>query len=835
MKKLIFTIFISVFFNSLLFSQAAILWEETYGGSYPDEANSSVLTNDGGYALLGSSWSNNGDVSGNHGGEDIWVVKLNQNAQIEWEKCLGGSSTEAGNSIQQTNDNGFIIVGYTISNDGDVSGLHGHYDAWVVKLDQNGNIEWQRCYGGSSFDEVHSILQTNDEGYIMSGSSASNDGDVSGNNGEHDAWVVKIDQTGAIEWQNCYGGSGSDGMYQIVQTNDNGFIMTGVSNSIDGDVSGNQGEYDIWLMKIDQDGNMDWQKCFGGSGEEFGRAIQQTNDGGYVFIGYTNSNNGDISGNHGNIDIWIVKLNQTADIEWQKCLGGSGEERGYSIHQENDGGYIISGHTYSNDGDVTNNYGSFDIWLVKLNQNGILEWQKNYGGSSDDRSYSIHITGDEYVVTGYTNSNDGDISNNNGSSDFWIFGLCQPSPLSLELSNPNNYCYYTLEANGGFSSYEWSTGESSQSIDVTEGGTYYLTAINSNGCPSEAEITIADPEPIPIEIQISDDNYCYSTELTAIGDFNSYLWNTGETDQVITISEGGDYSLVATGIMGCQSTAEISAPSPAEPFNEAEICMVTLNPESNKNIIIYEPFYNVGVDSVRLYRLNNQTSEYIWMGSRHIQGSSVFIDYASNPSQQSEQYKIAIRDTCGKLSELSSVHRTILLQANTGINGEVNLFWNAYEGLTYPNFGIYRKQAGGDYFLIANVPNNIYTFIDTYPPSGELEYQIRVEKDYSCYPVKDSYSFSGSNPVTMNPVGTHSLLLDDIKIMPNPFSDRITINRDHSTKDLDIELLDIYGRVLANHELYIGEESTEIPTKSLAKGVYYLRFDHHTSKQVIKQ
>jgi hypothetical protein len=151
--------------------------------------------------MVGQSYSNDGDVSGNHGGNgDAWIVKLNSIGEIQWQKCLGGSNLDIAGAIQPTSDDGYVMAGYTHSNDGDVSGNHGgNDDAWVVKLNSTGEIQWQKCLGGSGDDQAFDIQPTADGGYIMVGQSSSNDGDVSGNHGGNgDAWIVKLNSTGEI-------------------------------------------------------------------------------------------------------------------------------------------------------------------------------------------------------------------------------------------------------------------------------------------------------------------------------------------------------------------------------------------------------------------------------------------------------------------------------------------------------------------------------------------------------------------------------------------------------------------------------------------------------------
>jgi hypothetical protein len=355
-----------------------IEWQRSLGGSNQDGAYSIQKTKDGGYIVAGYSHSINGDVSGRHTGYDCWIVKLNASHNIEWQKCLGGSNDEMAYSVQQTKDGGYIVAGYTNSIDGDVRGRHdvrgrrAGYDCWVVKLDMVGNIEWQKCLGGSSDDVARSIQQTKDGGYIVAGLACSDDGDLSGNHGGYtgtaDLWVVKLDTGGNIEWQKCLGGSNEDGANSIQQTKDGGYIIAGYTHSIDGDVRGRHTGYDCWVVKLDADGNKEWQKCLGGSADDSAESIQQTSDGGYIVAGNTSSNNGDVRGNHGMQDAWVVKLNDGGNIEWQKCLGGSADDSAESIQQTSDGGYIVAGYTSSKNGDVGDNRGGLDYWVVKLSE-----------------------------------------------------------------------------------------------------------------------------------------------------------------------------------------------------------------------------------------------------------------------------------------------------------------------------------------------------------------------------------------------------------------------------------------------------------------------------------
>ncbi len=421
---------------NLLMAQAPLLeWQGTYGGTGPDVAIEIQPTTDGGYIVTGYSNSdNNGDVTGNHGVTDFWVVKIDNTGTIQWQKSLGGSGQDHGQSGQQTADGGYIIGGYTTSNDGDVIGFNGGHDFWAVKLDSNGNIEWQNPLGGSVDDYGREIKQTADGGYIMIGFTYSNNGDVSGNHGEADYWVVKLDASGAIQWEKTLGGTSTDEGDSIQQTADGGYIATGHSFSSDGDVtSGNQGLRDYWVVKLDSNGTIEWENSMGGSATDYGWHIIQTTDGGYIVAGDTSSDDGDVTGHQGISDYWVVKLNSTGDIQWEKTLGGSLDDEAKSIRQDTDGGYLVAGISGSMDGDVSGNIGGPDFWVVKLDPNGNLLWEKSLGGSSNEGAEGIQLTSDGgYIVAGYTASNDGDVSGNHGNLDFWV------TKLSGSLGSPEN-------------------------------------------------------------------------------------------------------------------------------------------------------------------------------------------------------------------------------------------------------------------------------------------------------------------------------------------------------------------------------------------------------------
>ena len=414
------------------------------GGSGTDVANSIQQTTDGGYIVAGySDSSNSGDVNGTTNGQsDYWVVKLAINGNIEWHKLLGGTGSDQATCIQQTTDGGYIVSGFSSSSDsGDVSATsNGFRDYWVVKLDSNGNAEWDNLLGGSDIDEATSIQQTTDGGYIVSGwSQSSNSGDVSEtSNGSRDYWVVKLDSNGNLEWENLLGGCGFDEATSIQQTTDGGYIVVGHStSSLSGDVAdennGSGFTRDYWVVKLDSNGNVEWENLLGGNGSDEANSIQQTTDGGYIVAGFSSSSlNGDVNdATNGGTDYWVVKIDNNGNVEWENLLGGSDVDAATSAQQTTDGGYIVAGSSRSsNSGDVNDiTNGLTDYWVVKLDSNGNVEWENLLGGGGFDEATSIQQTTDGgYIVAGYsTSSLSGDVTDEtNGSgfaTDYWIIKL----------------------------------------------------------------------------------------------------------------------------------------------------------------------------------------------------------------------------------------------------------------------------------------------------------------------------------------------------------------------------------------------------------------------------
>jgi len=402
-----------------------ILWQRTIGGSEDETLYNIKQTPDGGYIVGGASRS---DISGDktdasNGFFDIWIVKADAEGNIEWQNSIGGNALDDLHSIELTPDGGFIACGESTS---DISGdktenSRGLDDYWIVKLDASGNVEWDKTIGGSDSESFPQIRVSNDS-YLISGDSWSNiSGDKTENAiGEDDYWLLKLDLSGNIIWQKTIGGSSYDTFSTMALTLDGGCILGGYSDS---NISGNKtenskGGFDFWIVKLDSSGDIVWDKTIGGSGTDVLNSIAQTLDNGFLLSGRSSS---DISGDktensEGESDFWIVKLASNGTIEWQNTIGGNDIDQAYSANQTSDGGYILGGFSRSTiSGDKTENgQGNFDCWLVKINNVGIIEWQNTIGGSEIDGITSVMQSSDgSYILGGNSQSNiSGDKSEN---------------------------------------------------------------------------------------------------------------------------------------------------------------------------------------------------------------------------------------------------------------------------------------------------------------------------------------------------------------------------------------------------------------------------------------
>ena len=434
MKRNILTSLVLVLITISLYAQDPnILWQRTLGGSAEEYLSSIIKTSDGGFIVGGRSDS---DISGDklensRGGNDYWVLKADSNGIIEWQKTLGGNEDDRLNSIFQTSDGGYILAGLSASGiSGDkTEASKGGSDYWIIKLNASGNIEWQKTLGGDGGDNATDILQTLDGGYLVIGNSTSS---ISGdrtiyNSDMQDVWILKLNSTGNINWQKAFS--------LVDYTYSAGLDFTADGGYIIGFFHSEQNLYGAW--KIDSLGNRLWEKWYGGGPITFMTDIKQTNDSGYILTGFSDSEAGGIkSEDSQSFDYWIIKVDQDGEVEWENTIGGAFGEGCYTTLQSSEGGYFVTGYSDSPiSGDKTENSigNSSDYWIIKLNEQGIIEWQNTIGGTDSERiPFGTQLNDGSYIVGGQSESNiSGDkTENSRGGYDFWIIKHAQT--LGLE-------------------------------------------------------------------------------------------------------------------------------------------------------------------------------------------------------------------------------------------------------------------------------------------------------------------------------------------------------------------------------------------------------------------
>lgn len=334
------------------------MWVKTYGWSGSESGSWVEQTPDKGYIIAGSS------------GNDIWLLKTDFLGDTLWTKIYGGYQYEQSGSVQQTGDGGYIVTGGTGS-------FSSSVDLWILRTDSIGDTLWAKTYGDTGWDYGHALQITNDGNYIVTGWKGIDYAAI-------DVWLLKIDTLGDTLWTKCYGDSLQDEGWDVKQTTDGGYIITGYTF--------NDATYsDLWLLKTDSLGDTLWTKRYGGPSSDDGCSVQETSDGGYIITGRTSSFGA------GMIDVWLLRTDASGDTLWTKTYGGTDHDRGHCVRIMPDSGYIIFGDTRSYGA------GSYDAWLIRTDKDGYVLWQWIYGGTEQDYGWRCRLTSDQgFILLGGT-------------------------------------------------------------------------------------------------------------------------------------------------------------------------------------------------------------------------------------------------------------------------------------------------------------------------------------------------------------------------------------------------------------------------------------------------
>jgi hypothetical protein len=447
MRKLIYVIML-VFVPVIGISQNwEIVWQQCYGGSNAEGAND-IITIETGYFIAGATGSSDGDISFYHGMGDAWLVRTDSIGNLLWEKTYGGSDLDYFERIIPSTDNNYYLLGLSFSLDGDIT--HNPYPGtpsfWIVKIDVEGNILWDKILGGTKGDRLWTGAATVDGGVVAIGEVSSDDGHVSVHYGGNDTWIVKLSADGEVEWDYTIGTGWFDIGQAIIQTSDEGYLAGSNSIILQGAVGNitcippSYGYVTGVLTKFDAAMNVQWQRCYGGNNHDAISGILEIDDG-YVFVGGTESTN--MPGHKGDVDVWVVRIDFDGNIVWQKVYGGSRYEAGYKIYTTDDNGFIVAGNTYSNNGDVWGNHSNSehysDIWLFEIASDGELLWQQCFGGAGRDGIVygALRKSDNNFVIAGVTNFGPSydvgctPFGGNVVDRDFWVFEILKGDTTSV--------------------------------------------------------------------------------------------------------------------------------------------------------------------------------------------------------------------------------------------------------------------------------------------------------------------------------------------------------------------------------------------------------------------
>ncbi len=367
-----------------------ITFIKTFGGERRDRGINLLQTRDGGYAIIGYTSSLDAVQ------EDIYLVRMDVQGEVLWSQTYGGEGDDNGWDMVEAEDGGFLITGFT-----DSFGAGG-MDIYLIRTDTDGNMLWERTFGGPQNEFGWAMAPTTDGGYVLAGQTESF------GKWERDGYLVKVNAEGEEIWSQTFGGDQEDRLFSIDQSTDGGFILAGTTTSF------GAGSRDVYLVKTNSFGELDWTQIFGEALDDVGHAVRQTADGGYIITGYTRNFGAQ------NYDTWLIKTDEAGVSQWQTFYGGERDDRTIYGEQTDDGGYISIGYTQSFE-----SAGGWDLFLVRTDSSGEVVWHQTFGGTREDTGYTVRQTADNgFILTGET------YSSGEGAGDMYVIKVNQDGEIT---------------------------------------------------------------------------------------------------------------------------------------------------------------------------------------------------------------------------------------------------------------------------------------------------------------------------------------------------------------------------------------------------------------------
>lgn len=547
---------------SILFQQDIHAQSQTYGSSKVELATD-ITSSSNGFLFLNSAQKNGADF-------DLWAIFVDTSSNFISEKKYGGQQKDIAAQISPTS-NGYFVLGTTYSSE--LPEYHGKGDFLLIRTDVAGSQIWRKLYGGAKLDRAVAIASTGDGGAILTGMTHSSD--VSSYSyGQADILLIKVDAGGQVEWSKTYGGSKTDYPTDIQLTADGGFILSGTTFSQDGNISSNNGHSDIWVLKLTHSGDIQWSKSFGNNTFDYGHAIQPIASGGYIVVGATSAThpNEFVIEDRYDQDLVAIKINESGQVVWQKTYGQERFDAALDVYSMNDNGFLLTG--YSEDANSLYPYHTFkNAWTLKLDDQGNKLWEIFSHGSKNEVGVAIGTNPSQTVIAvlGNTDSKDGDLISS-GKKDIWAstyndqavpfsvsigndFGICSSKNILLNATIPNcSNCTYLWEDN---------STEAIRPIKPTETKEYTVTVTNSSGLTATDAIIISVFDAPTVSViknnpLIGESNgYIIITPQGGTPDYQ-ILWDHGPINYFVNQLSEGDYHFLLTDNNGCSVNSTIT-------------------------------------------------------------------------------------------------------------------------------------------------------------------------------------------------------------------------------------------------------------------------------------
>jgi len=413
-----------IMLSVLTFSEISVEYSIAYGGEGDDVANDLVLLKDGSILVAGYTTSTTGDFGSSKGEEDFLVVKMDGSFEVLWSRTFGGSDSDVAEAIAETRDGGFIVVGMTESSDGDVSVSNKLGDFWIIKLSSEGELLWEKTFGGSGQDHAYDVVERPSGNVVVAGYTRSVDGDVRGHVWGEDFWIIELTSSGELlkQWTIDGENNNEDLARKLTITDTGEILAVGYTAYKDVGISCNYVNEQAALAVIDNEGVVSSYKSYGGMYLEDGYDVMVFEDT-IIIVGEQDAGVSMFSSGLGGKDFYVVAVDRDGHEIWAKNYGGTFTDIARVVQPLGNGHFLVAGHTTSQDVDIKDPLGMNDGWMIVIKENGELVESLSVGGSADDLILSGVSSDEKYIFCGYSTSSDGDLESNKGGKDIWLISL----------------------------------------------------------------------------------------------------------------------------------------------------------------------------------------------------------------------------------------------------------------------------------------------------------------------------------------------------------------------------------------------------------------------------